>query len=103
MFKILILGNSKGNAIKQLDSYLNKHAPFDHQIKQRHKFNPNTVLLSNDTLIEAIGLSESHRSTLGDFIMVDSSIDLNKFFVEPAYFARYSPLPFEFRVMYYDV
>jgi hypothetical protein len=104
MFKILILGKTEENATKQLNNYLNKYTPFEWDIKTRHKFNPNTVLLSNDTLIQAVGLSESPRSLLGDFIMVDSSINFNDCFIQdPTYFARNSPLPFEFRVMFYDI
>ena len=103
MFKILILGRTEENAIKQLENYLSKLHPFDNIIKKRSKYNMNMVLLENDTLVEAVELKETTRSILGDFLIIDSTINISKYWIPyPDYFARYSPLPRENRVVYFS-
>ena len=103
MFKILILGRTEENAIKQLEYYMNKQGYFDLTIKKRSKLNKSWVLLENDVLVKAVELKETTKSILADFIMIDSTIDISKYWMPyPDYFARYSPLPRENRVVYFS-
>ena len=103
MFKILILGRTEENAVKQLEDYLSKLHPFEYQVKKWSKYIPSTVLLNNETLVQAVELTENCRAILGDFLMIDSTIEISKYWMPyPDYFARHSPLPRENRVVYFS-
>lgn len=103
MFKILILGRTEENAVKQLEYYMNKQGYFDYQTDKRFKYKENTLLLESGALIEAVELKENCRAILADFLMIDSTIEMSNYWMPyPDYFARYSPLPRENRVIYFS-